>query len=95
MAAACYQSHTETMSEPSDSLHVALESFYDNSYDIINQTNLILEYVDALFDATEDEKTFIKAEAYAARAYTHYLLTLLYSQNYSQQIIVNNITVTK
>ncbi len=60
-----------------------LESFYDSSYDIINQTNLILEYVDAIPDATEDEKTFIKAEVYAARAYTHYLLTLLYSQNYS------------
>lgn len=60
-----------------------LESFYDNSYNIINQTNLILEYVDALPDATEDEKTFIKAEAYALRAYVHYLLTLIYSQDYS------------
>lgn len=60
-----------------------LESFYDNSYDIINQTNLILEYVDALPDATEDEKTFIKAEAYALRAYVHYLLTLIYSQGYN------------
>lgn len=59
-----------------------LESFYDASYDIINQTNLILEYVDALLDATNDEKTFIKAEAHAIRAYTHYLLTLIYSQNY-------------
>lgn len=55
-------------------------SFYDDSYDIINQTNLILEYVDALSDASETEKKQIKAEAYAIRAYTHYLLTLVYSQ---------------
>nr|WP_315162296.1 RagB/SusD family nutrient uptake outer membrane protein [uncultured Flavobacterium sp.] len=55
-------------------------TFYDESYDVINQTNLILEYVDALSDATDIEKNQIKAEAFAIRAYSHYLLTLVYSQ---------------
>ncbi|MBG6060534.1 hypothetical protein IWX83_000299 [Flavobacterium sp. CG_9.1] len=55
-------------------------TFYDASYDVINQTNLILEYVDALPDATDVEKKQIKAEALAIRAYSHYLLTLIYSQ---------------
>ncbi|WP_241258542.1 RagB/SusD family nutrient uptake outer membrane protein [Flavobacterium sp. Sr18] len=54
--------------------------FYDESYDVINQTNLILEYVDALPDATDVEKKQIKAEALAIRAYSHYLLSLIYSQ---------------
>ena len=62
----------------------ALESdfttFYDESYDVINQTNLILEYVDALPDATDVEKKQIKAEALVIRAYSHYLLSLIYSQ---------------
>lgn len=55
-------------------------TFYNDSYDIINQTNLILEYVDALSDASDAEKKQIKAEAYAIRAYTHYLLTMVYCQ---------------
>lgn len=59
-----------------------LESFYNESYDIINQANLILEYVDLLNDATTPEKNNIKAQAYTIRAYTHFLLTLIYSQNY-------------
>jgi hypothetical protein len=59
-----------------------LESFYDANYEIANQANLILEYVDALTDANDEEKAFIKAQAYAIRGYAHYLLTLIYSQNY-------------
>ncbi|MBG6188338.1 RagB/SusD family nutrient uptake outer membrane protein [Flavobacterium sp. CAN_S2] len=55
-------------------------TFYDESYDVINQTNLILEYVDALPDATDVEKKQIKAEALVIRAYSHYLLSLIYSQ---------------
>ncbi|MDP5201741.1 RagB/SusD family nutrient uptake outer membrane protein [Flavobacterium sp. DG2-3] len=58
------------------------KSFYDNSYDIINQANLILEYTPALTDATDAEKNQIKAEALAVRAYTHFLLSLVYSQDY-------------
>lgn len=59
-----------------------LASFYSNSYDIINQANLILEFTDALKDATANEKSQIKAEALTARAYSHFLLSELYSQNY-------------
>ncbi|MFB9080808.1 RagB/SusD family nutrient uptake outer membrane protein [Flavobacterium procerum] len=56
--------------------------FYDESYDIINQANLILEHTPSLPDATETEKNKIKAEALTIRAYTHFLLALVYSQNY-------------
>ncbi|MBQ0907862.1 RagB/SusD family nutrient uptake outer membrane protein [Flavobacterium sp. F-328] len=62
----------------------ALESnftpFYDASYTVVNQVNLILENVDQLTDATAIEKNQIKAEALAIRAYAHFLLTLVYSQ---------------
>ncbi|MBB4802801.1 hypothetical protein HNP37_002876 [Flavobacterium nitrogenifigens] len=58
------------------------KSFYDGSYDIINQANLILEYTPALTDATEAEKNQIKAETLTIRAYAHFLLSLVYSQDY-------------
>lgn len=57
-------------------------SFYSNSYDIINQCNLLLEFTDTLTDATETEKNQIKAEALTIRGYAHFLLTEVYSQNY-------------
>ncbi|MCV9927063.1 RagB/SusD family nutrient uptake outer membrane protein [Flavobacterium sp. LS1R49] len=57
-------------------------SFYKESYDIINQSNLILEFTDALKDATESEKNQIKAEALTIRAYAHFLISEIYSQNY-------------
>ena len=60
-----------------------LASFYSNGYVIINEANLILEFTDALGDATDAEKNQIKAEALTARAYMHFLLSELYSQNYS------------
>lgn len=56
--------------------------FYTNGYGIINQANLILEYTDALLDATTAEKSQIKAEAMTIRAYVHFLLSEIYSQNY-------------
>ncbi|WP_431241194.1 RagB/SusD family nutrient uptake outer membrane protein [Flavobacterium sp. P21] len=59
------------------------KSFYDDSYDIINQANLILEYTPKLTDASETEKNQIKAEALTIRAYAHFLLAQVYSQNYS------------
>lgn len=59
-----------------------LASFYGACYDIINQTNLFLEYVDALPDATDAEKNQIKAEALTIRAYTHFLISQLYAQSY-------------
>jgi len=59
-----------------------LESFYDDSYDIINQTNLILEYVDIPTDSNDSVKNQIKAEALTIRAYAHFLLSQVYAQNY-------------
>ncbi|KUJ63598.1 carbohydrate-binding protein SusD [Flavobacteriaceae bacterium CRH] len=59
------------------------EGFYKGGYEIINEANLILEFTDALTDATEAEKNQIKAEALTARAYMHFLLSEVYSQNYS------------
>lgn len=58
------------------------KTFYDGSYDIINQANLILEYTPALKDATDAEKNQIIAEALTIRAYAHFLLSLVYSQEY-------------
>lgn len=59
-----------------------LASFYSGSYSLINQANLILEFTDALTDVTEAEKNEIKAEALTVRAYAHFLLSEVYSQNY-------------
>lgn len=60
-----------------------LQSFYQSSYEIINNLNLILEKVDALQDATEKEKEQIKAETLALRAFTHFNLYKIYAQNYT------------
>ncbi|MBZ4041139.1 RagB/SusD family nutrient uptake outer membrane protein [Flavobacterium hibisci] len=65
-----------------DALASDYRSFYDGSYDIINQANLILEFTPALKDATETEKNQIMAEALTIRAYMHFLLSLVYSQDY-------------
>lgn len=59
------------------------ESFYDGCYRIINGANLVLENAGNLQDASESEIAQIKAEAYALRGFAHYLLTLVYAQNYS------------
>jgi hypothetical protein len=58
------------------------EGVYDDFYSIINETNLILEFVDALPDATTIEKNQIKAEVLTIRAYSHFFLVNLYSQHY-------------
>ncbi|SFC79703.1 SusD family protein [Algibacter lectus] len=59
-----------------------LDGFYDDSYDIINQTNLILEYVNALTDSNDNIKNQIRAEALTIRAYVHFILSQVYAQNY-------------
>lgn len=59
------------------------ESFYDDSYAIINQINLILEFIDAVPDATTTEKNQIKAEVLSIRAYSYFLLSLAYCQPYN------------
>lgn len=59
-----------------------LSYFYSSGYTIINLSNLILEFTDALTDASEAEKSQIKAEALTIRAYMHFLLNEVYGQNY-------------
>lgn len=68
----------EDQSDESD-----FKTFYDASYSIINQANLILEYTPNLNDATDAEKNQIKAEVLTIRAYAHFMLSLIYGQNYS------------
>lgn len=84
-----------------EALNSDFASFYADSYDIINQANLILEYVKLLTDASDEEKNQITAEALTMRAYAHYLLTLIYAQNFNFTpdashlgIIYNTVTLT-
>lgn len=60
-----------------------LEAFYSNTYQQINNINLILQYVDQLPDASISEISEIKAEALALRAFSHFYLYKHYSQNYT------------
>ncbi len=85
-----------------DAIDSDFTSFYDGCYSVINQANLIIEFVDSISDATEVEKSQIKAEALVIRAYTHYLLVLVYAQNYSFTpnashlgVVYNKITLTE
>lgn len=66
-----------------DKFNSELESFYQNSYAAINNLNLILENLDAVPDATTEEKNEIKAECLSLRAYFHFNLYKIYSQNYT------------
>lgn len=58
-------------------------SFYGNSYDVINQVNIVLDRLDALEFLTDQQKQQLRAELLAIRAVTHYQLSLLYAQNRS------------
>ncbi|SEG01101.1 Starch-binding associating with outer membrane [Halpernia humi] len=60
-----------------------LAYFYGDSYALINNLNLILENLDAVPDATTEEKNEIKAETLALRAYVHFQLYKIYAQNYT------------
>lgn len=60
-----------------------IAGFYSSAYQLVNNLNLILQYVDAIPDATESEKKQIKAEALAMRAYMHFQLYKMYGQNYT------------
>ncbi len=57
------------------------ESFYDNSYELINQINLLLELKTSFNFLTEQELSQLEAELLAIRAFTHYNLSLLFAQN--------------
>ncbi len=59
------------------------ESVYVNAYDIINQANLLLEYVDQCTGFSEAERKQVRAESLSIRAFTHFLLSRMYAQNIS------------
>ena len=60
-----------------------IATFYTGNYQLINNVNLILQYADALPDATAEEISEIKAEALAIRAFAHFQLYKYYAQNYT------------
>lgn len=60
-----------------------ISGFYSSAYQLINNLNLILQHVEAIPDATESEKKQITAEALAMRAFMHFQLYKMYSQNYT------------
>lgn len=60
-----------------------LALFYSNSYQIINNINLILQNIDNVPDVNELLNKQIKAEALAMRAFIHYQLLRVYAQNYT------------
>ena len=59
------------------------KAFYENAYETINQANTILEQIIEIDFLSSAKKNQIKAECLVARGYIHYLLSLLYAQNYN------------
>ncbi len=60
-----------------------MDAIYEECYDIINGCNMLIENVDALIDASEEQKQQIKAECYSMRGLCHFTLLRHYAQNYS------------
>lgn len=58
------------------------ESFYEGAYDVINAANLILEHLPVMDFIGENKLNQIQAEVLVVRGFAHYMLTLLYAQNY-------------
>ncbi len=59
------------------------DDYYDDSYNIINQVNLLLERSDGFTFFTSEELNQLQAELLTIRAFTHYQVTLLFAQNYN------------
>ncbi len=60
-----------------------MESIYKSAYDLVNAANLIIEYVADNEALIAEEIQQVTAEALTCRAYVHYILAILYAQNYS------------
>lgn len=58
------------------------ESYYGDSYNLINQVNLLLENKARFTYLSAERLQQLEAELLAMRALVHYQLALLYSQNY-------------
>ncbi len=57
-------------------------NLYSDLYEIINQTNLILERLDSFSFLSMEESTQMKAELLVIRGFMHYQLVIHYAQNY-------------
>ncbi|MFC5047079.1 RagB/SusD family nutrient uptake outer membrane protein [Aquimarina hainanensis] len=56
-------------------------TFWQNAYETINSANFVIEGVDNLPDATEDQKKQLKGEALFLRALAHFDLVRAYARN--------------
>lgn len=60
-----------------------MAGFYADAYGVINEANLIIERVADHPLLTPDEIDQMTAEALACRAWVHYMVAVVYAQNYS------------
>lgn len=60
-----------------------LDIFYEDAYGVINEANLIIERVADHPLLTSEEIEQMTAEALACRAWVHYMVAVVYAQNYS------------
>lgn len=60
-----------------------MEAFYADAYGVINEANLVIERVADHPLLTSEEIDQMTAEALACRAWVHYLVAVVYAQNYS------------
>ncbi|MDQ2178948.1 RagB/SusD family nutrient uptake outer membrane protein [Marinifilum sp. D714] len=60
-----------------------MSNFYKHLYRVISYANNVIENIENVADATEQEKAQIEAEARAIRALAHFDLTRFYAQPYS------------
>lgn len=59
------------------------DDYYERSYEIINQANILLERLDAFTFFTLEELQQLEAELLTIRAMAHYQVSLLFAQNYN------------
>ncbi|QTE21432.1 RagB/SusD family nutrient uptake outer membrane protein [Polaribacter cellanae] len=69
------------------------ETFYEDCYDLINQTNVLLENNNSFIFLSSEENNQLKAELLTVRATAHYLLTLLFAQNYNFTVDASHLGV--
>ncbi len=59
------------------------QSVYENYYKVINSVNQILAFIGKTQGLSDKERQQIESECYAIRAFSHFMLLRIYSQNYT------------
>ncbi len=59
------------------------ETYYDDAYEIINQSNLLLERFDSFSFFSSEELDQLRAELFTIRAFAHYQVSLMFAQNHN------------